>query len=123
MPEKGAQKNLQTRLRVEDDAIVIAGREKGKRGQVMSIDRAKGMIVLQGINLVKRHQRPTQENPRGAIIEMERPIHISNVMYYDSRSKRGKRLGVTSSKEGKEKRRLVRSKGGAWELKDKAQKT
>lgn len=90
-----------SRLRKDDEVIVVAGREKGKRGKIMFVDRNSNRAVIQGINMNKRFQRPTQENPKGGVLEMEAPIHISNIMFYDSGLKKGVRLGVKRNTEGK----------------------
>ncbi|MFN3603981.1 MAG: 50S ribosomal protein L24 [Leptonema sp. (in: bacteria)] len=86
-------KRKKTKLKVNDEVIVIAGKHKGKRGKVLFIDRLGNRVVVQGINLRKKYLRPTQENPQGGVVEIEAPIHISNVMYYDSKLKKGVRIG------------------------------
>lgn len=88
------------KLKRDDEVIVIAGREKGKRGKIMFIDRQGERVVVQGVNRIKRYQRPSQENPQGGVLEIEAPIHYSNVMLYDSRTKKGVRLGVEPGKDG-----------------------
>lgn len=97
-------------LRDGDEVLVIAGSQKGKRGKIMSVDRAKNRVVVQGVNKRKRFQRPTQENPQGGVIELEASIHMSNVMLYDSKTKRGVRLGAGTGKDGK-KVRVARPDG------------
>jgi len=97
-------------LRDDDEVVVIAGSQKGKRGKIMSIDRRKNRVVIQGVNKRKRFQRPTQENPQGGVIEMESSVHLSNVMLYDSKTKRGVRLGAGTGKDGK-KSRVIRADG------------
>ena len=95
-----------SKLKKDDEVIVIAGSEKGKRGKIMYVDHAKGKVFVQGIKKLKRFQRPTQENPKGGILELEAGIHISNVMFYDSKSKKGVRLG--SKKQDGKKIRVTR---------------
>ncbi len=68
------------KLRKNDVVQVIAGKNKGKTGRILSIDREKGRVIVEGVNLVKKAMRPTQENPKGGISEIEAPLHISNVM-------------------------------------------
>lgn len=82
------------RLKSGDEVIVIAGAEKGKKGKIMFIDPVRQKVVVQGVNKTKRFQRPSQENPQGGVIEIEKPMHISNVMFFDSKSKKGVRLGM-----------------------------
>lgn len=113
------QKRVRGRLKKGDEVIVIAGREKGKRGEIMVVDFAAERVVVQGVNKIKRFQRPTQENPRGGVLEIEAPLHVSNVMYYDSKSKQGKRVGYKI--ENGEKTRVLRlPKGERREIKEKS---
>ena len=72
-----------------DEVVVISGVHKGERGKVLEIQRVSNRILVEGVNLVKKHQRKTQENPEGSIIEKEASIHYSNVMSatkYDART-------------------------------------
>jgi large subunit ribosomal protein L24 len=66
-------------LRKGDAVVVIAGKEKGKRGKVLRLDTEKGRVVVERVNMVKRHTKPTQRNPRGGIVEKEGTIELSNV--------------------------------------------
>jgi large subunit ribosomal protein L24 len=66
-------------LRKGDAVVVIAGKEKGKRGKVLRLDTAKGRVVVERVNMVKRHTKPTQRNPRGGIVEKEGTLELSNV--------------------------------------------
>ncbi len=92
-----------TALKVDDEVIVIAGKEKGKRGKILYIDRLRDRVYVQGVNKRKRFVRPSQENPQGGQVEIEAPMHISNVMYYDSKAKKGVRIGY-EMKDGKKVR-------------------
>ncbi|MCD6338223.1 MAG: 50S ribosomal protein L24 [Verrucomicrobia bacterium] len=72
-----------------DEVVVIAGAEKGKRGKVIRVLPAKQRVIVEGLRIIKKHMRKSQEHPNGAIIEREGPIHISNVMLaekYDARA-------------------------------------
>ncbi|HVY71130.1 MAG TPA: 50S ribosomal protein L24 [Verrucomicrobiae bacterium] len=74
-----------------DEVVVIAGTERGKRGKVISIVASKNRVIVEGIKMIKRHLRKSQQNPNGAIVEREGSVHISNVMKadrYDASSKR-----------------------------------
>lgn len=99
-----------TKLRRDDEVIVIAGKEKGKRGKIMFIDRGGERVVVQGVNKRRRFQRPTQENPQGGSLEIEAPLEISNVMFYDSKQKKGVKLG-SKTLEGGKKVRVTRPEG------------
>ncbi len=70
-------------VRRGDQVQVIAGNYKGARGQVLRAIPAKNQVVVEGVNMRKRHQGPTQANPEGGIITFEAPIHVSNVMLID----------------------------------------
>lgn len=97
------------RIRKGDQVIVIAGKHKGQRGEVLRVldDR----VVVQNVNLVKRHQKPNPAaNQPGGIIEREAPIHISNVMLYNPTTKKGDRVGFKILEDGR-KVRFFRSTG------------
>lgn len=96
-------------LRKDDEVIVIAGKDKGRKGKVLAVDKKRDRIFVEGVNKRKRYVRPTQENPQGGQIEIEFPIHISNVMFFDAKLKKGVRLGTTGEK--KQKVRVTRPEG------------
>jgi large subunit ribosomal protein L24 len=74
--------NKKLKIKTGDNVIVIAGKDKGKTGNVLSVLRSKDRIVVEGVNIVKHHRKATQENP-GKIEEKEASIHISNVSHLD----------------------------------------
>lgn len=99
-------------IKVDDTVRVIAGESKGQEGAVLSIDRKKMRATVQGVNLVKKHQKPNAANPEGGIVEMEAGIHISNLMIVQNGE--ATRIGRKENKEGK----LVRySKKSGEEIK------
>lgn len=63
-----------------DEIVVIAGADKGKRGKIIAVDPKAARIVVEGVHMIKKHQKKTQQNPNGAIVEREGTIHVSNVM-------------------------------------------
>ena len=69
------------KIKKGDTVQIISGNEAGKSGRIIKIFRTKNKIVVEGLNMVKKHARPTQENPQGGIMQMEAAIHISNVMF------------------------------------------
>ena len=71
------------KIKKGDTVQVISGNEAGKSGRVIKIFPTKDKIVVEGLNMVKKHARPTQENPQGGIMEKEAAIHISNVMFFE----------------------------------------
>ena len=70
-----------------DTVVVISGKEKGKQGEIIAVDIKKERVTVKGLNLVKRHTKPSQANPQGGIIEKEGTIHVSNVMVLDPEQK------------------------------------
>ena len=70
-----------------DTVVVISGNEKGKQGEIIAVDIKKERVTVKGLNLVKRHTKPSQANPQGGIIEKEGTIHVSNVMVLDPEQK------------------------------------
>ena len=80
-------------VKTGDTVYVIAGKDKGKTGKVIRVLRDKNKALVEKLNLVKRHSRPSQKNPTGGIIEKEAPIHLSNLMPYDPTVKRPVRVG------------------------------
>jgi len=72
-------KKIKLHVRKNDTVVVISGNDKGKSGKVLKVYPLKTRVIVEGVNIRKRHMRPTQTNPQGAIIEREFPIHASNV--------------------------------------------
>tara|TARA_Y100000588_G_scaffold33784_1_gene32822 strand:+ start:82 stop:315 length:234 start_codon:yes stop_codon:yes gene_type:complete len=66
-----------------EEVIVIAGDHKGKKGKILQVLKDKNRVIVEGVNLLKKHERKTQDNPQGSIVEREFPIHYSNVMLAD----------------------------------------
>ena len=99
------------RIRKGDQVIVIAGADKGKKGEVVRV--AGDRVVVQNINIIKRHTKPNpQANVAGGIVEKEAPIHISNVMLLNSATGKGERIGFKVLENGR-KVRVFRSSGEA----------
>jgi large subunit ribosomal protein L24 len=102
------------RVRKDDDVIVISGKDRGKRGRVIRTDPKKGYVFVEGLNIVKRHQRPrsvkdaSKGGEVGGIIEKEGPIHISNVMVLDREDNKPTRVSVDRS-GGRRKRVAART--------------
>lgn len=95
-------------VRKNDKVIVIAGKEKGKTGTVKQVLPESNRVIIEGLNKVKRHTRPTQLKPQGGIIEKEAPIHASNVALV---AKDGKPTRVGFKFEGEKKIRISRRTG------------
>ena len=80
-------------IRKGDMVMAITGRDKGKTGKVLVVNREEGTVLVERVNFVKRHQKPTQKMRQGGIVEKEAPLRISNVMYYDEKLAKPTRLG------------------------------
>lgn len=93
------------KIKKGDDVIVIAGKDKGKRGTVLKVVSELDRVVVENINVVKKHQKP---NPNagvaGGIVEKEMSIHVSNVMMYNPQTKKGDRVGIRTLEDGKKVR-------------------
>jgi large subunit ribosomal protein L24 len=80
------------RVKKDDIVVVIAGRDKGRQGRVLRVISETERVVVEGINVMKRHMRPTPQSPEGGIVEKEMPIHLSNVMPWDSKAEKPTRV-------------------------------
>ena len=91
------------RIRKDDNVIVISGKDKGKTGRVLRVDREKDRVFVEGLNIIKRHQKPTQLNPnaQAGVIEREGPIHISNVALVDPKQNKPTRVGIVRREDGR----------------------
>jgi len=96
------------RIRKGDQVAVLAGRDKGKRGEVLRVIPSDSRVVVQGVNVVKRHRKPTQMSA-GGIEEIEAPIHVSNVAHIDPDSDKPTRVGFKALEDGKKVRFSKRS--------------
>jgi large subunit ribosomal protein L24 len=91
---------MAARIKTGDEVIVIGGKDRGKKGRVLRVEPDKNRLYIEGLNIVKRHQRPRQvagaqrSEQVGGVIEKEGPIHISNVMMIDPKQGKPTRLGV-----------------------------
>ncbi|RKY95216.1 MAG: 50S ribosomal protein L24 [Ignavibacteriae bacterium] len=94
------------KIRKNDNIVVIAGNDRGKTGKVLKVYPKTSRIIIEGINLRKRHTKPNQKNPQGGILEKEAPIHVSNVMILDPTNNEPTRIGsqiILDEKTGKKK--------------------
>lgn len=93
------------RIRCGDEVIVIAGKDKGRTGRVLRVFSEENQVLVENVNLVKRHTRANpNQGVSGGIVEKEKPIHISNVMLFNPRTKRGDRVGFKILEDGKKVR-------------------
>ena len=101
--------NYKIKLKKGDEVIVLAGKDKGKTGKITSVKPQINKAIVSGINKVKKHQKPDNNQP-GGIIEKEMPLQLSNISFYDPQTKKGVKLGYKFN-EKKEKVRVIRSSG------------
>lgn len=98
-----------SRIKKGDRVRVIAGRHKGEEGEVLSVLREKGRVLVKNVNIIKKARKPTQENPRGGFVEQESSIHISNVQLLDPQTNQPTRIGVKVKDDGTKVRVAKRS--------------
>ncbi|MCF0231638.1 MAG: 50S ribosomal protein L24 [Enterococcus sp.] len=89
------------KLKKGDKVIVIAGKDKGKTGAIQKVDPKTNRVVVEGVNLRKKNKKPTQNNPEGSQIEIYAPIHVSNVMLVDPKTKKPTKVGYKVTKDKK----------------------
>ncbi len=87
------------KIRKNDNVMVIAGNARGKTGKVLKVFPDKDRIIVEGVNIIKRHTRPSQRNPQGGIVQKEAPIHVSNVMLLDPKINQPTRVGMKVIKD------------------------
>lgn len=90
-----------SRIRKGDTVVVISGRERGKTGKVMSVDLRAGKVVVEKLNVIKRHTKPNQKAKQGGILEREAPLQISNVMFFCPVTQKPTRVGVRIQSDGR----------------------
>lgn len=110
MGAKASSTRARPKLRIKkgDKVVVLTGRDKGKRGDVLKVLPVENRVIVQGVNIVKRHTRPSQTGS-GGIIEKEASIHVSNVAHLDPASDRPTRVGYTVLEDGRKVRVAKRS--------------
>jgi large subunit ribosomal protein L24 len=99
------------KIRRDDEVVVISGKDRGKTGRVLRVDPKKERVFVEGCNIVKRHQRPSQINPnaQAGVIEREGPIHVSNVALMDPKDHKPTRIGTKRTADGTRARVARRS--------------
>jgi len=101
---------MANKIRRDDEIIVLAGKDKGKQGKVLKVLPASNRLIVEGVNLIKKHQKPNpQLGVAGGIVEKEASIHVSNVAIYNSKTGKADRIGFRL--EGEKKVRFFKSDG------------
>ncbi len=92
------------RVKKGDTVVVLSGKDKGKKGTILQVLPKVERVIVEGVNMVKKHQKPTPQMQQAGIIEKEAPIHVSNVMLYDAKAKAPTRVGYKRLEDGKKVR-------------------
>ncbi len=103
------------KLMKNDIVMIVAGNDRGKTGKILKVFPKSDRLIIEGINMRKRHTKPSQKNPQGGILEKEASIHVSNVMMLDPKTNEPTRLGaqiILDEKSGKQKRVRVSKVSG-----------
>ena len=103
------------KIKKNDMVMIIAGNDRGKTGKILKVFPKINKAIIEGINMRKRHTKPTQKSPQGGILEKEAPINVSNVMMLDPKTNEPTRLGaqiILDEKTGKKKRARVSKASG-----------
>ncbi len=108
MPVVGAQR-VHMHVKKGDLVVVISGKYRGKRGKVLRVLPKTGRVVVEGVNVVKRHTKPSPKNPQGGIVQREAPLHVSKVMLVDPETKERTRVGIRVLGDGRRVRYAKRS--------------
>jgi large subunit ribosomal protein L24 len=89
-------RNMKAHVKKGDEVVVLAGAEKGKRGKIIAVNPKSARVIVEGLKMIKRHTRRSQDRPQGAIIEREGTIHLSNVMKADAFDARAAKRGAAA---------------------------
>ncbi len=100
---------MAARIKKGDKVVVIAGRSKGETGNVLKVEKGANRLIVEGVNRVRKHSKPTPKTPEGGILEQDAPIHVSNVMLIDADSDSRTRVRAGTDKAGKKVRIAVKS--------------
>lgn len=102
---------MASKIRKGDEVIVLAGKDKGRRGNVTEVLVEKNRVLVEGVNVVKKHQKPNPNaNVQGGIIQMEKSVNVSNVAVYNPQTEKGDRVGFKTLEDGR-KVRVFKSNG------------
>jgi large subunit ribosomal protein L24 len=99
---------IKLKVKTGDQVRVIAGEHKGSEGAILKIDREKNRVLVEGVNLVSKHEKPSSKNPQGGIVKKEAPIHLSNIALIDAKSGKTTRVKY-EVRDGKKVRVSVKS--------------
>ncbi len=102
--------NAKLKIKKGDTVVILTGRNKGAKGEVLQVMPEERRVIVQGVNVATKHIKPSQQNPQGGLVKSERAIHVSNVALADPKTGAGSRVGHKVLKDGK-KVRVARKSG------------
>jgi len=97
------------KIKKGDQVIVLTGKDKGAKGEVLKVIPTENRVIVQGVNVAKKHRKPSQLNPKGGIESVEKAVHVSNVALVDPKEGKATRVGYKTLKDGKKVRVAKRS--------------
>lgn len=107
---------MAARIRKDDTVVVIAGKDKGRSGKVLKVLPDEDRVVVEGVNMVKRHTAPSVAHPQGGVIAKEAPLHASNVALRDPKTGKATRVGFKFVGEGAARRKVRVAKGSGVQI-------
>ena len=107
---------MTARIRKDDTVIVIAGKDKGRTGKVIKVLPKEDRVVVEGVNMAKRHTAPNVAHPQGGVIAKEAPLHVSNVALRDPKTGKATRVGYKFVGEGAQRRKVRVAKGSGVQI-------
>jgi large subunit ribosomal protein L24 len=107
---------MAARIKKDDTVIVIAGKDKGRQGRVLKVNAEDERVLVEGVNMVKRHTKPDMANPNGGVISKEAPLHVSNVALRDPKTGKATRVGFKFVGEGAQRRKVRFAKGSGVQI-------
>jgi large subunit ribosomal protein L24 len=107
---------MAAKIKKDDTVIVLTGRDKGKAGKVLKVMPKEERVVVEGVNLVKRHTKPDMAHPQGGVISKEAPLHVSNVAIRDPKTGKPTRVGFKMVGEGASARKVRVAKGSGVQI-------
>ena len=107
---------MSAKIRKNDTVIVLAGKDKGREGKVLLVMPKEERVLVEGVNLMKRHTKPSMSDPQGGVKSKEAPLHISNVAVRDPKTGKPTRVGFKTIGEGATRRKVRIAKGSGVEI-------
>jgi large subunit ribosomal protein L24 len=107
---------MAARIRKDDTVVVITGKDKGRTGKVLKVMPKEDRVLVEGVNMVRRHTKPDIAHPQGGVIAKEAPMHVSNVALRDPKTGKATRVGYKFVGEGAQRRKVRVAKGSGVEI-------